>query len=39
MASSDRVAEEMHLAGGTYNNTLTCMDMNKIAYDTAIHYL
>lgn len=39
MASSDRVAEQMHLAGGTYNNTLTCMDMNKIAYDTAIHYL
>ena len=39
MASSDRVAEQLHLGTGTYNNTLTCMDMNKIAYETAIQYL
>ena len=39
MASSERVAEQLHLSSGSYNSTLTCMDMNIIAYETAIEYL
>ena len=39
MASADRVAQQLQLPKGTYNDTLTCMDMNKFAYQTAIAYL
>lgn len=39
MASADRVAQQLKLADGTYNDTLTCMDVNKLAYATAIEYL
>jgi len=39
MASADRVAEQLNLPEGSYNNSIRCDDMNKIAYNTAIDYL
>lgn len=39
MASADRIAEQLKVAEGDYDGTLTCMEMNQIAIDTALEYL
>jgi len=39
MASADRVAEQLKLAEGTYDDTLRCKDVNKKAFDYAMELL
>jgi hypothetical protein len=39
LASSDRVADELNVKSADYDDSKTCMDLNKFAYSQAIEML